>query len=96
MRFNPARPGSRSNLANLLAGRGETDAAIEQLEAALETKPQSREIQFNIQFNLATLLARRLRFDAAIPHYEKALEIAPNYAAAKDGLARARAGVAEK
>ena len=83
--IKPGDAAARNNLGNLLAGRGELDAAIKEYEAGVEFNPRNLELQFN----LATLLAQRGRFAAAVVHYKRALEIAPNFAAAKTGLARA-------
>jgi tetratricopeptide (TPR) repeat protein len=87
--IRPGDAAARNNLGALLEGRGDVDGAIEQFEAGLKDNPKSPELNFNA----ATLLARLRRFDAAIAHYKKVLEIAPNYVPAKEGLARARAGL---
>jgi tetratricopeptide (TPR) repeat protein len=87
---NPDDAAGRNALGALLERGGDVDGAIEQFEAGLKNNPENLQLHFNV----ATLLARRGRFDAAIAHYKKVLEVAPNYAPAKEGLARAQAGLA--
>ena len=76
-----------NNLANVLAGRGEVDEAIEQYRKALEIKSDFAEAHNN----LASALASRGELDLAIIHYQKALELKPDYTTAHNNLATVRA-----
>ncbi len=97
--IKPRDAAARNDLATLLAGRGEIDAAIDLLQLALKYMRQRIElydapVPLRLHYNLAVLLHRKQEFDSAIEQYKETLVIEPDFTAAKTGLARAQAGLA--
>jgi len=70
------------NLGNHFLSQDRVDEGIEQLERALELKPDS----FRAHNNLANALVEKNRIEEAVPHYHRALEIKPDFADAYNGL----------
>lgn len=87
---NPASWLAPTNLGVVLAGRGETRAAIEQLSEAVRLKPD-----FDTARNdLGAVLYQAGDVGAAIDQYRAAIRLSPNYAEAHNnlGAALARSG----
>ena len=78
---------AHNNLGNVLAGRGQPDAAIAEYRLALEIKPN----YFEAHNNLGTAMADLGRVDEAIAEYRQALNINPNYVDAHFNLGMALA-----
>ena len=70
------------NLGDLLAGRGESAAAIDCFQQALRIAPDFAEAHNDF----GNLLASLGQIDEAIPHYQQALRIKPGFAAAHNNL----------
>jgi tetratricopeptide (TPR) repeat protein len=66
----------RINAANDLLNRGETEAAIRELQQAIALSPNDEDAHYN----LGIALARAGREDDAIREYEAALRLFPDYA----------------
>jgi len=79
-----------NNLGTLAVERGDTNAAIEQFDAALRVQPQAAETHNN----LANLLMQRGDTTQAIEHYRRSLASAPRNVIARTnlGLALTRVG----
>ncbi len=74
-----------NSLGRILMLRGEMDAALAELHAALQLSPQNAESYFN----LAEAEFANRQYESAIPHYEQALLLEPTHAQARFGLAQA-------
>jgi tetratricopeptide (TPR) repeat protein len=81
----PERAVAHLSAGNLLAKRGDWEAAIEQLEAALTLDPALNQARFN----LAGIHARQGRWDLAAQNYLLQLEQEPDAVAARFFLAEA-------
>ncbi len=81
--LEPARLEATVNLANLLRGNGQFDAAIALVEPALARCPDSPELHLT----LGSALREKGEAQAAIAQYRAALAINPNYAPALANLA---------
>jgi protein O-mannosyl-transferase len=77
----------RNNLGNLLSDRGDFDAAIEQYEMAIKTRPEYADAEHN--FGVA--LGRQNRTDEAIAHFEEAVRLNSDWAKGHRDLAKALA-----
>ncbi|MGD0813636.1 MAG: tetratricopeptide repeat protein [Verrucomicrobiota bacterium] len=75
---------AHSALGADLVEKGRLDEAIAQYQYALQTKPDSGDIHYN----LAIAFMQKGRVDEAIAQYEKALQITPNGAPAWNNLGR--------
>ena len=75
----PARLPARLDLAILLAGRGELEAAIEAFERALADGPYVA----RTHYNYAVFLLSQERFGDALLGFQRAVELRPNYLAAR-------------
>ncbi len=84
-------PIAHNNLGNVLAARGEVDAAIDHYRRALEIDPGYLEAHNN----LGSALAGRGQFDAAIVEYRRALDIDPDYLMAHNNLGNALAALGQ-
>jgi superkiller protein 3 len=72
-------------LGNALADKGAGDAAIAQFQRALEIKPDSA----GIHYNLGVVLSQQGKTDEAIAQYRKAVELDADHAAAQNSLGQA-------
>ncbi len=82
---NPESWMAHGNLGIELSHKGETDAALTELDQALAINPAAAEMQYN----RANVLFRAGRIDEAIAGYKKALELNPRIAAAHANLGAA-------
>ncbi len=71
-----------NNLGMLLADQGDTSAAMDCLQKALQIKPDYAEARNNV----GIILAREGKFAEAIPHYIEALRLAPDSAPTQNSL----------
>jgi len=88
LRIRPDYVAAHNNLANALGRAGKLDEAIRQYEQALRIDPGLVEAHYN----LGVTLEKAGRVPEAIQHYEQALRIKPDFTAARNALARLRAG----
>ena len=88
MRIDPDSVEARNNLAIALESLGRMPEAIEQFRQALQINPQSAEAHYN----LGNALVQQGDVKDALKQYEQALRNQPNLTAARDALARLRAG----
>ncbi|MCE9613315.1 MAG: tetratricopeptide repeat protein [Lentisphaerae bacterium] len=86
--LRPADGAIQNDLANVLHRMGRDLDALPHYEAAIQLSPESPEPYHNKAMALLSLG----RAAAAIPLFQRALAIRPDYAAARAGLAKARAG----
>ena len=82
LQLDPEHLGARINLANLLAKKGEFNAAARHYQAALQLDPQHA----LAHYDLANLLARSGQPAQAVAHYERSLQLSPTNAAAHSNL----------
>ena len=88
VRIDPDSVEARNNLAIALEALGRMPEAIEQFRQALQINPQSAEAHYN----LGNALVQQGDVKDALKQYEQALRNQPNLTAARDALARLRAG----
>jgi tetratricopeptide (TPR) repeat protein len=79
-----------NNLGGVLLERGQTDQAIECFQRALEIRPESAELHYN----LGMALEGASRSEAALEHYSHATELVPDFAVAhwSEALCRLQIG----
>jgi tetratricopeptide (TPR) repeat protein len=82
---NPSAWLAHNNLANVLAARGEREAAVAHFAEALRLKPDYAEAHYN--WGMALALAGRL--PEAVSHYEAALRLRPDSAVMQEKLGNA-------
>jgi tetratricopeptide (TPR) repeat protein len=80
----PRSPLVHTNLGILLRARGQTDAAIDHLRAAIAVDPDLPQTQYA----LANALVARNEPDLAIEHYRRAVDLDPRFVLAQYNLAR--------
>lgn len=88
LRIQPNYAAAHNNLANALVRTGKVEEAIGHYRRALQIAPDS----FETHYNLGVALERAGQVPEAIGHYEQALKLRPDLTAAKNALARLRAG----
>jgi protein O-GlcNAc transferase len=72
-----------NNLGNAFNTQGNTEAAVEAYQKAIEIQPDLVSAYY---YNLANVLTEQLKLEAAVKAYEKALELQPDSVAAKFGI----------
>ena len=85
LEYAPGHPMAGNNLGNLLADMGRTDEAIACFEKILTP---DNPFLYKAHNNIATAFARKGEFDRAVFHLRQALAIQPDYATARENLAR--------
>jgi serine/threonine protein kinase/tetratricopeptide (TPR) repeat protein len=85
LRLNPESPESRYALAMSLAGTGQLEAAVDELQRSLVLRPNFNEARVQ----LGSVLARQGRVDEAIAEFRKAIELRPSYSVPHTEMGRA-------
>jgi tetratricopeptide (TPR) repeat protein len=88
LRINPDYPQAQDNLGIALARAGRVPEAMTHWEAALRLKPDDVEAHMN----LGNALQGQGRTPEAIEQFQQVLKLRPDFTAARDALARVRAG----
>jgi Flp pilus assembly protein TadD len=89
---DPNELDARYNLAQILAGRGEYDAAVKHFEHILTVNPK----HVRACHAIGVLCAQQTRWNEAAAYFEKALAIDPNDPAARRDLDRVRGRMQEQ
>jgi tetratricopeptide (TPR) repeat protein len=82
LRLDPESPEVRYTLAVTLAGNGQLDAALEELQRALALRPNYEDARIE----LGSVLARLGRTDEALAEYQAVSAVRPNFAAPHDAM----------
>jgi tetratricopeptide (TPR) repeat protein len=90
--LNPEHAGAHNNLGNALLAAGRPVEAIAQYEAALRAGLDTADVHYN----LGIALEQAGRTQQALAQYGEALRIAPDFAPARNGIARLRTGLRER
>jgi len=88
LRINPDYAEAHSNLGVIFQRLGNLPEAVAQYEQALRVKPDYVEAHYN----LGLALEKLGRTQGAAQHYQAALNLRPDFTAARNALARLRAG----
>ncbi len=88
LRLKPDYTEAHYNLGVALSQAGRVPEAIRHWEQVLRLKPDD----VDTHYNLGTALQRQGRLPEAIGQFEQALKLRPDFTAARDALARLRAG----
>jgi tetratricopeptide (TPR) repeat protein/tRNA A-37 threonylcarbamoyl transferase component Bud32 len=82
LRLDPDSPEVRYTLAVTLAGSGQLDAALEELQRALALRPNFEDARIE----LGSILARMGKTDEALAEFRAVSAVRPNYAAPHDAM----------